>query len=274
MRESSRKESDHRMDAALKKSLKSGDIKIGIMLSEMYVPNVTRILAKCGYDFVLVDCEHGYFDMTQVANLISVARGAGIPVLIRVTQPSRTCVTKYLDMGADGILLSDVAGTEEAKRLVDICKYAPEGKRGLSTFRAHTDYSKGKLSDVMQTANDSIIVVCQIESPEAVEAIDGITGIEGIDGVLIGPNDLSQHMGIPGKYDHPLMHDAIEKVAKSSEKNGKWSGIITANSHLLYYASLQGMTCFSVGSELNAIYDGGIAQLKTAKETISGERKP
>ena len=261
------------MDAALKKSLKAGEVKVGIMLSELYVPNVTRILAKCGYDFILVDCEHGYFDMTQVANLISVARGAEIPVLIRVTQPSRTCVTKYLDMGANGILLSDVGGTEEAKKLVDLCKYAPEGKRGLSTFRAHTDYSKGKLADVMQTANDGIIVVCQIESPEAVKEINGITGIEGIDGVLIGPNDLSQHMGIPGDYAHPLMHRAIEKVAESARTNGKWSGIITANGHLLSYAARQGMTCYSVGSELNAIYDGGIAQLDTAKDTITGERK-
>lgn len=239
------------------------------MLSEIYVPNVTRILAKCGYDFILVDCEHGYFDMTQVANLISVAKGACIPVLIRVTQPSRTCITKYLDMGADGILLSDVASPAEAKKLVNVSKYAPEGKRGLSTFRAHTDYSKGKLTDVMQSANENIIVICQIESPEVVANIDEITGIPGVDGVMIGPNDLSQHMGIPGQYDHPLMHDAIEKVAESAKKNGKWSGIITANDHLLSYGTAHGMTCFSVGSELNAIYDGAIAQRNKADKTVT-----
>lgn len=256
------------MSKQLKDSLAAGDIRIGIMLSEIYVPNVTRILAKCGYDFILIDCEHGYFDMTQVANLVSVARGAEIPVLIRVTQPSRTVITKLLDLGANGILLSDVAGKEEAQRLVKICKYAPEGNRGLSTFRAHTDYCKGKLTDVMRTANDSMIVICQIESPDTVENIDDITAIPGVDGVLIGPNDLSQHMGITGQYDHPRMHSAIEKVAQSARKNGKWSGIITANDHLLSYGTAQGMTCFSVGSELNAIYDGGVKQLQKAEKTI------
>ena len=256
------------MDKKLKDKLKDGQVKFGIMLSEIYVPNVTRILSKCGYDFIIIDCEHGYFDMTQVANLISVARGSGIPIIIRVTQPSRTCITKYLDMGADGILLSDVAGEAEARKLVDLCKYAPEGKRGVSTFRAHTDYTKGNLSDVMHSANEGVLVICQIESPETVEDIDLITAIDGVDGVLIGPNDLSQHMGIAGQNDHPLMHSAIERVAASARKNGKWSGIITANNHLISFGAANGMTCFSVGSELNAIYDGGKVQLNTAKDII------
>lgn len=101
------------MSKALREQLLSEKNSYGIMLSEMYVPNITRLIARCGFDFILIDCEHGYFDMSQVANLIAVADGAEISTIVRVTQPSRTNITKYLDMGAHGILLSDVTGADD-----------------------------------------------------------------------------------------------------------------------------------------------------------------
>lgn len=255
----------------LRSKLQHGETAIGIMLSEIYVPNIMRLLACCGYDYVIVDCEHGYFDMTQVAHLVAVAEGANLPVLVRVTQPSRTNITKYLDMGAHGILLSDVNGRADAERLASLCRYAPEGNRGVSTFRAHTGYSSGDVAKIMRDANDRVIVICQIESPETVDNIDEITSISGVDGVLIGPNDLSQHMGIFGKYKHPRMVHAMESVAASAKKNGKWSGVITANADLLGMGKKYGMTCFSVGSELNALYSGAKQSLKNMHELLKGE---
>lgn len=252
----------------LRKKLADGEMAIGIMLSEMYVPNIARLLAGCGYDYLLVDCEHGYFDMTQVANLIAVAEGARIPVIVRVTQPSRTNITKYLDMGAQGILLSDVASKADAERLAALCRYAPEGDRGVSTFRAHTDYSSGNVRELMRSANERVIVICQIESPHTVAHIDEITAIPGVDGVLIGPNDLSQHMGIFGQYDHPDMTAALTRIADSARTHGKWSGIITANTGLLAACRDMGMTCFSVGSELNAIHNGAIQQLDSTRALL------
>lgn len=255
----------------LRSKLKNGETAIGIMLSEIYVPNMVRLLACCGYDFILIDCEHGYFDMTQVAHLVAVADGANVPVIIRVTQPSRTNITKYLDMGAHGILLSDVNSRADAERLASLCRYAPEGNRGISTFRAHTGYSSGDVAQIMRDANDRVIVICQIESPETVDNIDEITSIPGVDGVMIGPNDLSQHMGIFGEYKHPHMVHAMESVAASAKKNGKWSGVITANKDLLEMGCDFGMTCFSVGSELNALYNGACQSFKSTRELLRVE---
>lgn len=254
--------------ATLRKRLAKGDRAIGMMLSEFYVPNIVRLLAGCGYDFLLVDCEHGYFDLTQVANLIAVADGADMPVIVRVATPSRTNVTKYLDMGAQGILLSDVCSVEDAERLVSLCRYAPEGNRGISTFRAHTGYASGDVRPILRAANERVLVICQIESPGMVEGIDAITSMSGIDGVLIGPNDLSQHMGIFGQYDHPSMVAAIEQVAASAKTHGKWSGIITANEQLLTMGRDQGMSCFSVGSELNALHSGAKTQLEQVQHLL------
>lgn len=259
------------MNGLLKKRLQQGETVYGLMLSELYVPNITRLLASCGYDYLLVDCEHGYFDMTQVANLIAVAEGVHLPVIIRVTQPSRTQVTKYLDMGASGILLSNAVDAKEARRLAEVCLYAPKGDRGISTFRAHTGYCSDNVPELMRCANDSVIVICQIESPHAVAQTDQILSIDGIDGVMIGPNDLSQHMGIMGQMDHPDMTTAMMHVADCAKNHSKFSGVITTNAHLLTLGYRAGMRCFSVGSELNALHDGAICQLKKAKELLNDE---
>ena len=249
----------------LKEHLAEGKLTYGMMLSELYVPNITRMIANCGYDFLLVDCEHGYFDMTQVANLIAVADGAGLSILVRVTQPSRTMITKYLDMGAKGILLSDVQNAREAKQLAQLCLYAPNGNRGISTFRAHTGYQNGDTKEIMRKANENMIVICQIESPEAVVDIDNIVAIEGIDGVLVGPNDLTQHMGIFEQFDHPAVEDALVKIRIAANAAGKWSGVITGNKKLIRRCKDIGMTCFSVGSELNALVNGALMQMETLK---------
>ena len=254
------------MDDRLKQRLHNGEHVYGIMLSEIYVPNVTRMIAVCGYDYLLIDCEHGYFDMTQVANLIAVAECVKLPVLIRVAQPSRTAITKYLDMGARGILLANVKDAEEARRLMDICLYAPEGDRGISTFRAHTGYSNGDTAALMRQANACNVIICQIESPEAVASADEILALSGIDGVLIGPNDLSQHMGIFAQMDHPLFLGMLERVAQCAREAGKWSGVITSNMKLICKCDELGMTCFCAGSELSALCSGAKKQLKAVRE--------
>lgn len=252
----------------LKQTLARGEAAVGMMLSELYVPNIARLLAGCGIDYLLVDCEHGYFDMTQVANLIAVADGADLPIIVRVTQPSRTNVTKYLDMGAQGILLSNVADGDEARQLVKLCKYAPEGDRGISTFRAHTGYADRDIPGVMRRANDGVIIACQIESPQALERIDDIAGTDGVDGLLVGPNDLSQHMGLFGQYDHPRMTDALRRVAQAASARGKWSGVITANERVIANAWRFGMRCFSAGSELGALRCGGARQVASVRAML------
>lgn len=245
----------------LKHRLNARETINGIMLSELYTPNLIRILANCGYDYVLIDCEHGYFDLSQVANLIAVADGSHIPVWIRVTQHSQADIAKYLDMGARGILLANADSMKQVSDLIRMCLYAPLGNRGVSTFRAHTNYQHEDMRTVMERANDQNIVIAQIESPEAVEQIDSILSLQGLDGVMIGPNDLTQHMGIIGNYQCEQLENMLRKVASAAEAHGKWSGIITANEWLLGFCRKLGMRCFSSGSELNALAEGAMANL-------------
>lgn len=253
----------------LKARLAAGDSAFGIMLSEIYVPNVARLLAQCSYDYVLVDCEHGYFDLTQVANLCAVADGISLPVLVRVAQSDCGQVTKYLDMGARGILLSNVESAREAGALVNSCLYAPGGDRGVSTFRAHMGYRRQNGCTAMEQANERMLVICQIESQAGLDSIDDILSIEGVDGVLIGPNDLSQRMGVYGQYGHETMEAAMNRVASSARRHGKWSGIITSNMALAGRCADKGMRCFCGGSELSALASGAEKTLKALKESYT-----
>lgn len=158
----------------LKQKLASGEIINGIMLSELYTPNIIRVLKNCGYDFVLVDCEHGYFDLSHTANLIALADGINLPLIVRATYNSKDDISKYLDMGAQGILMSNVTSVQQAAELVDLCLYAPLGNRGISTFRAHTGYHSGNIKETLSRANARTIVIAQIESPEGDALVDDI----------------------------------------------------------------------------------------------------
>ncbi|MDR1263050.1 MAG: hypothetical protein LBK46_06130 [Oscillospiraceae bacterium] len=229
---------------------------IGTMLSEIYVPNVLILLAQCGCHYVIVDCEHGYFDLTQVANLVAVARGIALPLLVRAPEPDRALITKYLDLGVDGILLANTETVAQAALLVDICRYAPEGNRGVSTFRAHTGYQSGDTRTMMREANERIVLLCQIESDAASKQAESILQTPGIDGALIGPNDMSQRMGILGQYTEPRMLRALERVAAATKTLNKLCGIATANESLIRACAGMRMRMFCMGSELHFLAAG------------------
>lgn len=259
------------MNRELKQRLQRQERVYGMMLSELYVPNLARLIARCGYDFVLIDCEHGYFDLTEVANIVAVAEGAALPVLVRIAQPSKSLVTKILDMGARGIVLANTGDAEQARAVRDMCLYAPLGDRGISTMRAHTGYQNNDTVRLIREANERVLVICQIESPQAAAQAEDILAVEGVDGLLIGPNDLSQHLGIFGQYSHPTMIDTMRHVAWAARDAGKWSGIITGNESLVMECTVMDMTCFCSGSELSLLAKSATEALHALRALVEGE---
>ena len=126
-----------------------------------------------------------------------MARGIGLPVIVRIAEIRRELVLKFMEMGADGLLLPDTREKEEAKLLVKYSKYAPLGDRGVSLSRPHTDFKKVQGRQYMDEANENTILMCQIESPEGVEHIQEIIGVEGIDAAFVGPNDPVSYTHLP-----------------------------------------------------------------------------
>lgn len=210
--------------ASLKERLRNGEQVLGTMVTTFASPDIAKILQVCGFDFLIVDCEHGSFTTREVANIIAVARGIGMPALVRIPEMRREHALKFMEMGASGLLLPNTESAEQAQMLVDCTKYAPLGHRGVSLSRPHTDFKKVSGATYMPQANDETILMCQIESRKGVEHVEEIIAVEGIDVAFIGPNDMTQDYGILGQFEHPEIVAAFERIVAAAEANGKWAG--------------------------------------------------
>lgn len=241
---------------SLKTKIESGETVLGTMLSEISTPNVARILSAAGFECLIIDCEHGYFDYSQTAAVIGICNGIRLPVIVRIPKIDRGCVTKYMDMGADGLLVPMTGTAEDIRRVVEYAKYAPLGRRGISTMRAHTNYNPPPLSQYTREANARTIVFAQIETREGVANSSAIAAVEGVDALLIGPNDLAMDLGAPGNFATPEMADCIGTVIASAKAAGKRSGIIASKIPFLQSCGDRGMTLFSCNSEVGMMMLG------------------
>jgi 2-dehydro-3-deoxyglucarate aldolase/4-hydroxy-2-oxoheptanedioate aldolase len=245
------------MKRTLKEKMEHGDFVLGTMLSEVATPNIARVLSACGFEFIIIDCEHGYFDHSQTAAILAVANGAGLSTIVRMPQASRELITKYLDMGANGLLLPMTSTSEQIKEVVRYAKYSPMGERGISTQRAHTNYNPPPLQEYMAEANRRTILFAQIETREGIANIDAILSVEGVDGALIGPNDLACDYGAPGILDNPAMAAGIDIVIAAAKRAGRSCGIISGKVPLLQKWREKGMTILSCNSEVGMIMEAG-----------------
>lgn len=240
----------------LKEKIGAGEPVLGMMISEFGLPNLVRIMQTAGFEYIIIDCEHGPFDLTQVAGMVAMGNAVGLPVLVRVPGIDRGFITKTLDMGADGFLVPMINTAEDAQRLVSYAKYAPIGHRGLSTTRAHTNYNPPKLSDYMESANRRTILLTQIETKEAVEHAAEIAAVPGIDALIVGPSDLSSDLGRPGDLSNPDLLEAASKVTEAAKQCGKRCGTVASNTKYLHACREMGMNLFCMGSELGMVLAG------------------
>ncbi len=209
----------------LKERLKRGEQVLGTMVTTFHSPDIPKILQVSGFDFFIIDCEHGAFTTREVANIIAVARCIDMPALVRIPGILREYVLKFMEMGASGLLLPNTETAEQAKLLVEYAKYAPLGKRGVSLSRPHTDFKKVNGIEYMEKSNQETILMCQLESRKGVENCEAILGVEGIDVGFIGPNDMTQDMGILNQFEHPEVVNAFERIIKASQEQGKYAGV-------------------------------------------------
>ncbi len=248
---------------SLKNKLIMKDVVLGTMISEVSNPNIVRMMKQAGFGFIIVDCEHGYFDFPQLAAIASVGNGFQMPVLVRVPAIDRGFITKALDMSCDGLLVPMVNTAEEAQHIVDYAKYLPLGRRGISTTRAHADYNPPVLAEYVRTANDRTIVFVQLETRIAINNAREIAEIDGIDALIIGPNDLAADMGTPGCLDTLEMEEAINSVIIAAKNVGKPCGIVASKIPFLKKWEKAGMSIFSCNSETGMIMESAKNIVKT-----------
>ncbi len=196
------------MDNSFRARLRQGDLLIGPMLT-LGLPEIAEIMAEAGYDWLFIDAEHGAFDPARAQATLQAA-GSGCPGVVRLPSTEEVWIKKFLDIGAAGVIAPQVNSAAQAARVVQLCKYAPEGIRGIGLARAHGHGLS--FQEYIENANEQVAVIIQAEHRDAVEDIEAIVCVPGVDGILVGPYDLSASMGKPGAVDDLEVRTAIGRV--------------------------------------------------------------
>lgn len=257
-----------------KKLLREGKAVVGIMVSEVRSPGIAVMLATAGFDFFVIDAEHSPFSLETIQNMVLAARGAGITPIVRVpTRFGHHNLSRPLDCGAEGLLIPQVETRKEVEAIVQATRYSPLGKRGMALRRTHNSFARGNPQEVMHNNNEETFIILQIESKRAIDHLEELITVPGIDAALIGPNDLSQDLGIPGNVDHPLVQEYIVRMVEKCKGAGIPSGIHLGSPEALYPWIDRGMRLLMCSNDIDLIVDGGTKIVKQLQEKLSERGK-
>ena len=213
------------MHNAMKAKIARGEPALG--LSIMFPsPQLVEMAAYAGFDWVLIDCEHGSIGLADVEVMAMAADASGITAIGRPRSNSAADIQSVMDRGVKGVQIPHINTRADAERAVAAVKFGPGAARGLAAGTRPDRWGLGaKMSDFTERANAQSLVCVQIEHQEAVANIDDILNVDGIDIFFIGPSDLSQSMGYPGNAAAPPVSAAIEATLARIVAAGKVPGM-------------------------------------------------
>ncbi len=213
---------------ATKQKLAAGQLVIG---SFVYLPSarLTEIVGLLGFDFVVIDMEHGPVDIGMAEDMIRAAETVEVTPIIRVSHNTPHLILRALDAGALGLHVPEINQVDEAKTMVSSAKYGPEGHRGLAGVRASQYGLKGSMPEYTATANRETMVIAHIEHIDAARNLDELLEVDGIDVYYVGPVDLSNSLGVPGQAQDPKVVACVEDCIKRTVAAGKVAGCIAAD---------------------------------------------
>jgi 4-hydroxy-2-oxoheptanedioate aldolase len=191
---------------------------------QLNAPGICEILGHAGFDFCIIDMEHGVIDVDMAENMVRASNAAGISPIIRVAFNRPELIGQALDRGASGVHVPHVATLEEAENAVFASKFFPLGGRGVCPFSRSGRYSADK-TIYYEKANTETVVILAIEGTEGISNLDRIMQVKGVDVVFVGPYDLSQSLGVPGQVTHQKVIDKVRGICDLSKKAGKAVGV-------------------------------------------------
>ena len=231
----------------LKRMLAAGDLAMGIFYP-FSAPGMLEVFAYSGFDFVVIDAEHGALEPAAVETLTLASEAVGITPIVRVPQNIPQTILRYLDVGPQGVLIPWCQSAAEAQAAVQSAKYYPDGRRGLAGVRA-ARYGVGMpLTEYVTVANAEGMVVVQIETAPAVVALPEMLEVPGVDVFFIGPNDLSQSMGYPGRPGEPAVQETIARAIAAILRAGRTAGIMVRDAAELVRYRDMGVHCITIST--------------------------
>jgi 2-keto-3-deoxy-L-rhamnonate aldolase RhmA len=241
----------------MKRALKAGQPQVGTMIAELRQPAVMQLLANAGFDFVIIDNEHGPFNIETIADLSRTALYVGLTPLVRIPDLAYPYIAQSLDAGAQGVMVPRITEAAQVREVVQMMKHPPLGWRGNALARGYSRFLSGSVSEVLAAVNEETLLVVQIETQQAIENLAEIVAVPGVDVALIGPSDLSISLGVPGQLDAPLMQEAIEATIAACQNQGVTPALHINNVELAVYWAKKGMQVLSSGSEAGLLVQAG-----------------
>src|SRR5436309_15167739 len=261
--------------AEFKKQLREGKPKLGIFLNA-HSPTVAEQLAHSGYDWLLVDTQHGPMGYESLSGMLAGIANGGAKSLVRVGMYSdRPGIQQALDMGADGVLIPYINNANEARQAVSCARYPTAGTR--SVYFPQRSMNREGLLGYAGAANENVIVALQVETADCIKNIDEIAAVPGVDLLFLGQNDLCMSMGLYEKYEFPHMYTspeigaATEKLIAAARKNNVILGLFLFGTARVGEFLDKGFPFISIGNDLHHVLTQATTYVKDV-EAVSKEK--
>jgi 2-dehydro-3-deoxyglucarate aldolase/4-hydroxy-2-oxoheptanedioate aldolase len=232
----------------------AGDTLFGLFL-DLASPASAELCAAAGYDWLLIDLEHGASTEADLLGLAHAVEVGGSVPLVRPQSGERIRIGRALDMGARGIMVPRLDSADQAREAVSFLRYPPAGIRGVATRVRGAGLGAVAHADV-QRLNERVVGIIQIESVGGLRDADEIAAIDGVDVLFVGPADLSHSLGIPGQFGHADYVGALERVVAACRAHGKAAGILVYDTAVVPRHLELGFTFVGIGADGAFVADG------------------
>jgi 4-hydroxy-2-oxoheptanedioate aldolase len=216
---------------------------------------VAEIVGCAGFDWVLIDLEHGSGDYESLVHQLQALESTPVAPVVRIANNDAPRFKRVLDLGISGVMVPYISSPQEAEAAVSAMRYPPAGIRGVARSSRSTRFG-ADFKDYFSKANTSLLTVIQIENEAALNCVDEIAQVDGVDVLLVGPLDLSVNLGIPEQFDHPKLKKSLNKVLSAVRKYGKVAGIQLLEESHLRDSVKRGFTFISAGSDTGLVASG------------------
>ena len=226
-------------------------------------PVTAEVCAAAGFDWLLLDLEHGAGGEEQVSATVPVAAAYAVPTVVRVESDARIRIGRVLDAGATGVMLPRLDTVEQVREAVAHLYYPPRGDRGVATYNRACRF--GIDPGALDRAENEVLGIVQIESGRAVAAAEEIAAVNGVDVLFVGPRDLSHDLGVPGQVGAPVFLDALQQVRLAARKHGKACGLLVPDGAAAAAKIAEGWTFITVGSDSSLLATAATTNLARAR---------
>lgn len=217
-------------------------------------PLSARMAAQLGFDWVLIDLEHGACTEDSLAGLLMAVEGTPCAPIVRVVSNNQDSIKRALDLGAVGVMVPYVSTAEQAVAAVSYTRFPPAGVRGVASSTVATGFGM-RTDQYHRSAPNDVVTIVQIETQAGVENADAIAAVDGVDVLFVGPLDLSFNLGCPKQFDHPDLHAALNRVIEACGNHHKAAGILSSPQRVATHQA-QGFTFVAVGSDAVGLREG------------------